>query len=322
MLIPIVAAVALATAPVSTADPRIPVMRDRLVALSPLIRALGVNPRDFIFRLDYLTGRIANAPESSPALRGDLETQTRLELKLDAELLINRCPIFAAIDGLDESWYNSDPLVPPDPVAFYVPKPDDRGRYALVVLLHGERETETDVLTHELFRRLADRSHAILVAPWGTGSLLWGDPAATEVANVVAQVEQAFPVDPRHIYLAGVASGGTGVFHVAALRPGRFAAVLAVNAKLRADDAFAVRHSLTDRGVYLVDAGHSANAPSDMQLGAFQALANACVPVSLYQAPLAGDDFYQIGDTIERAWNDMFDGTIRDPSTRECNPVR
>ena len=302
---PLVAATLALGTPLAS-DTFISIMRERLIAESPFIRALGVNPRDFVFRLDYLSGKLAQAG-NTPSEREELAREMQLELKLDAELLVNLCPYFDAVAGFDESWYNSDPKAPPDPVALYVP-PRQPQPYAVVVLLHGRGQTETDVLSQGVFRHMADLRHAILVAPWGTGGALWGDAAAREIANILAELEGGLPIDPSRIYVAGVGLGGEGAFGVAARYANIFRGVLSIDGSLGAGDAFAVSHELRDRDVYLVS-----NDPV-----VYDVLASACVPVSRYDAQAAALSPDAQSDQVEEAWNDMFDGTVRNGSAREC----
>ena len=310
MFAPVLAAATLiALGSPSSWNLRISIMCDRLIAESPLIRTYGVNPFDFVFRLDYLEGRIAtdaSLPEQSPE-RIDVEQEAALELKLDAELLVNLCPVFGAIAGTDESFYNDDPRAPPDPVAFYVPRPDAHGQYGLVIVLHGRRQTETAIVTRTALRDLANQTHAILVAPWGTGGALWGDQASAEVVAIATEMEKGFRIDSRHVYVVGVDLGGSGVFHIVARHPSMFRAALSLGGGLPADDLFAVSHSYRNGNIYLVGENDT-----------YAVLSHGCVPVSYY--PVAGTDagFYQTGQQIAQAWDDMFDGVIRNDASREC----
>ncbi len=289
-------------------DLRISITRDRLIAESPLIRTEGVNPYDFVFRLDYLQGQLTAVPDAQR--RADLEQQARLELKLDAELLANLCPIFAAVDGIDESFYNDDPRAPPDPVAFYIPKADGNRKYSIVVVLHGRQQTETDVVSRSVLRELADSTHAILVAPFGTGGALWSKESAGEIAAIVREMERAFPIDSTRVYLAGVGLGGDGVFRVASAHLQAFRAVMSLDGALEPEDAFAAITTLRSGNVYLV--GQSVT---------YAVLARNCVPVSYY--PVAGDTagFYQTAAQLQQAWSDMFDGIVRNSNTRECSSI-
>lgn len=308
MFAPALAAATLLALGSPSLDLRISITRDRLIASSPLIRTYGVNPYDFVFRLDYLQGQLTTAADAQR--RADLEQEARLELKLDAELLANLCPVFAAIDGIDESFYNDDPRAPPDPVAFYLPKLAANGKYAIVVILHGRQQTETDVVSHGVLRDLADRTHAILVAPWGTGNMLWSKESAGEIAAIVREMERAFPVDSTRVYLAGVGLGGDGAFRVASSHVQTFRAVLSLDGALEPNDAFAAIATLRSANVYLV--GQSVT---------YTVLARNCVPVSYY--PIDGDTagFYQTAAQLQQAWADMFDGVVRNSSTRECSSI-
>lgn len=308
MFAPALAAAMLLALGTPSLDLRISLTRDRLIAESPLIRTEGVNPYDFVFRLDYLQGQLAAAADEGR--RADLEQQARLELKLDAELLANLCPVFAAVDGMDESFYNDDPRAPPDPVAFYLPKFDTKRKYALVVILHGRQQTETDVVTHAVFRDLADRTHAILVAPWGTGSLLWSKDSSAEIAAIVREMERGFSIDAQRVYLAGVGFGGNGVFRVASTRLQTFRAFLSLDGALEPDDAYDAITHLRAGNVYLVG-----------QSSTYAELARNCVPVSYYPIDDNRADFYQFAAPLQQAWSDMFDGIIRNTNTHECTSL-
>lgn len=308
MFAPALAAATLLALGSPSLDLRISIMRDRLVAESLLIRTEGLNPNDFVFRLDYLQGELTAVSDAQR--RTDLDQQTRLELKLDAELLANLCPTFAAVDGIDESFYNDDPRAPPDPVAFYLPKADKNGKYSIVVVLHGRAQTETDVISHGVLRDLADRTHAILIAPWGTGNVLWGKESGGEIAAIVREMERAFPIDSTRVYLAGVGLGGDGVFRVASSHSQTFRAVLSLDGALEPNDAFAAITALRSRDVYLV--GQSLT---------YAVLARNCVSVSYYPVDGGTSGFYQTAAQLQQAWSDMFDGVVRNSNTRECSSI-
>lgn len=308
MLAPALAAATLLALGTPSLDLRISVARERLIAESPWIRTEGVNPYDFIYRLDYLRGQLSVATDAERL--ADLEREAQLELKLDDELLVNLCPTFAAVDGLDESFYNDDPHEPPDPVAFYLPKTNPKNKFALVVVLHGRQQTETDVVSRGILRDLADRSHAILVAPWGTGSVLWGKESAAEIAAIVREMQHGYAIEPQRIYLIGVGLGGEGVFRIATSRAQPFHAFLSLEGGLEPDDAFAAIGALRSRFVYLVG-----------QSPTYAVLTRNCVPVSYYPTNDKFAEIYQTDAQFEEAWNDMFDGVIRNSSTRECTAI-
>lgn len=305
MFAPALAAATLLALGTPSLDFRISVTRDRLIAESPLIRTEGVNPYDYVFRLDYLRGQLASVTDD--ARRADLEEEVRLELKLDSELMANLCPEFWAIDGVDESFYNDDPKAPPDPVAFYLPKSDRKDKYALVVVLHGTQQTETDVVSRAVFRELADRRHAILVAPYGTGNVLWGKESVAELTAIVRSMQRAFPIDPQRVYLAGLGLGGDGVFRIASSHSQPFHAMLSLGGGLEEADAFAAIAALRSKYVYLIGHGETYNA-----------LSRNCVQVSYYPFDERGAGFYQMAPQLRQAWDDMFDGVVRNSNAREC----
>ena len=256
----------------------------------------------------YLRGQLSAVTDAERL--ADLEREAQLELKLDEELLVNLCPTFAAVDGLDESFYNDDPHEPPDPVAFYLPKANPKTKYALVVVLHGRQQTETDVVSRAILHDLADRSHAILVAPWGTGSVLWGKESAAEIVAIVREMQRGYAVDPQRVYLIGVGLGGEGVFRIATSHTQPFHAFMSLEGALEPDDAFAAIGALRSRYVYLV--GQSVT---------YTVLARNCVPVSYYPTNDKLLGIYQTDAQFQEAWNDMFDGVIRNSSSRECTSI-
>ncbi|HVA32960.1 MAG TPA: alpha/beta hydrolase-fold protein [Candidatus Baltobacteraceae bacterium] len=314
----LVAALAIVASP-TTAGIGIDAMRQRIVSHTAAMRAQGADPVDYLMRLNYLDERRQAANGRAPAaMLADLEAQTRLELQLDDSLLTGTWPQLAAIRGGAIALYSAV-ASGADPYGIYVPSPDARGRYALVVMLHGAGETEADVISRAIFRHLAAEHHAIVVAPWAHGDNLWHGRDASETMAIVNEVARAFPIDARRTYIVGISMGGAGAFHLATVYPNRFSAVMTIVGDLRADDAPAARQELRDRDVYMVSGGKDPIMTPAVEDLAYGTLEQNCVPVSRYVAPDAGHDLYQTAPQVEQAWNDMFAGTVRDSSTRECS---
>ena len=98
-------------------------------------------------------------------------------------------------------------------VAVYVP-PLRPARAPLAIVLHGNPQTEAELLAPPWLRRLADRTGTILVAPYGRGIYDYAEPAATDVYDLLTAVQEALPVDRGRTYLAGYSMGGFSVFKI------------------------------------------------------------------------------------------------------------
>ncbi|MHC4916552.1 MAG: carboxylesterase family protein, partial [Planctomycetota bacterium] len=102
--------------------------------------------------------------------------------------------------------------------------------WPLIVHLHGRGKLEP-FQGH----RAPDYGEAALVlAPYGKGSVDFMGPAEADVLASIEEVCRLYSVDRDRVYLAGASMGGTGAWHLAAHYPDRFAALVAASAN--ADD--------------------------------------------------------------------------------------
>jgi pimeloyl-ACP methyl ester carboxylesterase len=320
LLAPVLAAVTSASAPQSP-DSKIEAMAARFASGADYVRSQGVDPTIYFARLGYLARREANVPAKAPLqLRADLQTQQSLEFQLDDRLLSGRSlPLPEAGSAVVRLY--ADAGNAPDPIGVYVPQPDANGKYALVVMLHGSQQTETDVLSRAVFRNLADTSHAILIAPYNGGDASWNDLQTSSLLTLIDKMRRLFPIDGRHVYLLGMSMGGASAFHVAAYHADRFAGVMTIVGSLDPADAAAARLALRDRPVYMVSGGRDPIVTPAAEALSYALLARGCVSVGQYVAPSAGHDLYAISGQLERAWNDMLAGVVRSSDTRECGEM-
>ena len=313
---PVLAVLLVAAAPAS--DPQIDAMAKRFVAAADSMRPQGIDPSDYFMRLAYLEQRISSTPPGAPAqMLSDLQAQKTLEFQLDERLISGKAlelpsPGTATVRLFETSARH------PDPIGVYVPQPDPNGRYSLVVLLHGAQETETDVISRQVFRHLADSRHAILIAPYNGGNASWQGSSIGDLLMLVDKMRKLYSIDKQGMYLVGISMGGASAFRVVERDADRFAAVMTVVGSLDGDDAKAARLALRDRRVYMVSGGVDPIMTPAVESRSYASLARGCVAVSQYVAPLAGHDLYGTSNQVERAWNDMFDGVIRNSDTREC----
>jgi predicted esterase len=292
-----------------TPDPRISAMQARLTA--PQFTT-------YAERLGQLNDRVASLPAGSPVLE-DVARQTDLELRLDEALLAGTLPAPSTAKETGMFFYQTTGGAP-DPVAVYVPKPNEYGRYGLAIVLHGGGETETDVISHLAFRQMADRTHTILVAPYAGGTEDWNGAPATEVAALLEAMRSAFPIEAQHVYLVGISKGGAGAFDIADAYAARFSAVMSIMGELPKQDAAVARQVLRNRNVYVVYGDKDPAWTQERRTFLTGQLGTNCVPISVYVAPNAERDLYEVFPVVNQAWSDMAAGIIRNNNPIECTP--
>jgi len=127
----------------------------------------------------------------------------------------------------------------------YIPRSLKPGKKVpLVVALHGLLSTPGQIMRYPGMTRLAEKYGFIVVAPWGYNNRGWygslgqrsrrgkpenlGELSEKDVMNVVAIVQEDFPVDERRIYLLGHSMGGGGAFHLAIKYPQKWGGVATI----------------------------------------------------------------------------------------------
>ncbi len=311
------ACLAAATAVTAAPDPFDAAIRELGTNAVSIHDRYHVNPYDYIDRLLALRVRIEQALSlHQPALSADLARQAAIEAQLDRALLATAPPRLRP--GVTER------IVPTpsggDAVGVFLPTaPQANGRYALVVALHGAGETEADVLSRAVIIGAAERSHAIVLAPWVNGDDLYGPASDREVLDQIDAIDRAYPIDPRRVYLLGISMGGAAALHLAVTHADRFTAVMTIVGDLDGHDLKDVKLALADKRVYLVMGGRDPIMGPRANAYTTNALARACVPFSAYVAPEARHDLYGVATQVTRAWNDMFAGIIRNGSSNECS---
>jgi predicted peptidase len=121
------------------------------------------------------------------------------------------------------------------PVQIFVPKRYQSDQsYPLVLFLHGSGERGSDgvkqaqvglgpyALSH------AEDFPAFVVMPQSPAGSSWNGVVAKAALAAVDLAQAEFSIDPDRIYLTGMSRGGYGVWDIAAMAPGRFAALIPV----------------------------------------------------------------------------------------------
>jgi len=108
---------------------------------------------------------------------------------------------------------------------YFVRQPDGTPEepLPLLVFLHGSGARSLSHLENDATIRAIERSGfpGLIVVPYNEGDQ-W-HPA--EVEELIAELEEKYPVDPLRIYLTGTGRGGSGTWDVAMAIPDKFAAI-------------------------------------------------------------------------------------------------
>jgi predicted peptidase len=111
--------------------------------------------------------------------------------------------------------------------------------WPVILFLHGGGERGTDGLIQtevgigSAIRRFADRFQAIVVMPQAHPPQGWVGVNADMALKTLDATEQEFPTDKGRVYLTGLSMGGAGTWYIAYRHPQRFAALVAICARVR-----------------------------------------------------------------------------------------
>jgi len=236
--------------------------------------------------------------------------QAHMDASIVTQVLANKSdPITGAL-GLTEHLVVSrqDGLLAP--FALYVP-PNTAPNSALVVLLHGHPETDTDIIAGRYFRALADETGTIIAAPYGRGIYQYAAPASDEIYQVASQVATAFNVPSDRIYLAGYSMGGFAVFKVGRLHPDEWAGVMSIAGSTLSSEAELVRRAFGHTPIYVVTGTSDDAVPTSFPQSTAVYLDSVGIPTGLYIQPGGTHAINTLGPMLSQAWHDMLAGRPR-----------
>ncbi len=234
-----------------------------------------------------------------------------LDLSLANQLLTGTITPMASIRGLGETFVRSSKDGSMQPVAVYVPASYVPGKAApLIVFLHGNPQSESQLLAPRYVRELAEANGTILVAPYGRG---YYDFRGTkdDVYDALDAAEKAFTVDPRKRYLMGYSMGGFSVFEVAPDRPNTWSAVMCISGALLGSDAPRLLAYMPNTPFYVLTGIKDESIPTQYPTITASYLSSQGVPVSFYSLPNGIHRLISLLPILTLAWSDMLHGVVR-----------
>ncbi len=253
------------------------------------------------------------APENySPADWAEsVASVTKLDLEAVDQLATGvRAPL-SATPGLHEALIPSRVDGTWQLVAIYVPPTAKRERPPLAIVLHGNPQTEAELLGPPVLRRLADRTGTILAAPYGRGIYDYAEPAATDVYDLLGQLQDAFTVDHGRTYLVGYSMGGFSVFKIGPRGGYRWSAVMCISGAILNSGVRAVSIAWTTMRLYVITGAHDESVPTRFGEQTAGFLASIGLPVSFYEEPQGSHAMRTLVPSLARAWDDMHAGLTR-----------
>ena len=239
---------------------------------------------------------------------------TKLDLEAVDQLVAGTPAPLRATPGLHEALVRSRVDGTLQLVAIYVPASAPAARAPLAIVLHGNPQTESELLGPPALRRLADRTGTILVAPYGRGIYDYEEPAATDVYDLLATLQDAFAVDRGRTYLAGYSMGGFSVFKIGPRGGYRWAGVLCISGAILNSGVRPVTIAWKEMRLYVVTGAHDDSIPTRYGEQTASYLASIGLPVSFYEEPTGTHALRTLAPSLQRAWDDMHAGLTRPDS--------
>jgi dienelactone hydrolase len=243
-----------------------------------------------------------------------LENISTLDVSLAQQLLDGRYRTLGDIRGLGETLLRSSADGTMQPVAVYVPSSYvPSKRTPLVVFLHGRPQSETQLLSKPDITAIANETGSIVIAPYGRAYYNFRGSALADVYDAVDAARHAFNIDPRRRYLAGYSMGGFSIFEVAPKHAADWTAIMCISGGLLETDALAVLQTLHPVPLYVLTGSNDASIPTEFTTESAGYLRYTGEPVSFYSQPGGQHYLETLRPILERAWNDMLGGIVREP---------
>lgn len=244
------------------------------------------------------------------------QTVTRtanLDLDLATQLIHRSYRSMASVRGLAEILVRASRDGTMQPAAVYVPTGYVPGRPApLIVLLHGDPQSETQLLAAPYLAALADQTGTIVVAPWGRGYHDFRG-SASDVYDALHEAQRAFTIDPQKRFLAGYSMGGFSVFEVAPEHPESWDAVMCIAGSILGSDSERVIARMARTPFYILTGSADETIPTQYPTSTAAFLSAAGFDVSFYSQLGGSHRLSSLMPILTQSWNDMLRGIMRAP---------
>ncbi len=303
---------ALATsAPPADVRARVSAARTLLVANFANVKARTGSAGELIARLDAdLSAFSANSTDRNTEFDTTLVAQ--LDASLVEQLVSGAYQPPAGVRGAAALVFASSADKTMQPLAVYVPPSYNPNKAApLIIMLHGQGQTENELLATPWLRALAQEMGAIFAAPYARGDDEADASGMSDVYDALALLSSAYNIDRRRIYLAGFSLGGIALFMVAPVHGEYWSALLSVAGTLTNDDKDNVARAMRGKAVFLVAGSDDTLIKAQYVHGAANYLAANGVESRYYEQPQGVHSLSSLQPAVERAWRDMFSG-VRD----------
>jgi pimeloyl-ACP methyl ester carboxylesterase len=264
-------------------------------------------------RIDSDVGELASddiPPGFTPALwHARFHGLTLLDTSLVNQVTAGKYSPIAGSTALVERFFLSSVDHTWQPFALYVPS-QLPAKPALVVLLHGNPQTEAELLSAPYFQSLADNTGTIIGAPWARGIPGYFPPADADVYDMTAAVSQAFHIDSNRVYLAGYSNGGFSVFKIGPEHPASWSGILCISGAIVNSETDSVRRAFANTRVYVVNGSADDQIPPEDGARTAGWLVSAGIQTGFYQQPNGTHYLPTLLPVLTRAWQDMLNNRI------------
>jgi len=273
--------------------------------------ALGSRLADDMMEFDMASDDAAKAIGYTPAAYQErLRNGALLDASIVDQVLSGKYLALGGASGLAERLIKSTTDGTWQPLALYVPrtlKPNP----TLVVLLHGQPQTETNLLAPPYFQTLADSTNSIIAAPWGRGNYDFYGVASDDVYQTAEDVAKAYGIDPHRVYLAGYSMGGFSVFKIGPTHGAVWHSVLCIAGSILNSETTSVLKVWRYTPIYVVNGKLDQSIPPLYGEMTADWLAGVGVPTGFYQEPKGTHFLPTLMPALTQAWRDMIAGVVR-----------
>lgn len=239
-----------------------------------------------------------------------LRNSALLDASIVDQVLAGKYEPLGGVSGLAERLIKSSTDGTWQPLALYVPR-DLKPNPTLVVLLHGQPQTETNLLGPPYFQTLADSTNTIIAAPWGRGNYDFYGVASDDVYQTADAVAKAYDIDPHRVYLAGYSMGGFSVFKIGPTHGAVWHAVLCIAGSILNSETASVMKAWKYTPIYVVNGKLDQSIPPMYGEMTAVYLAGMGVPTGFYQEPKGTHFIPTLMPSLTQAWRDMIAGVVR-----------